>query len=260
VQTEKKLAEDISLVDMSDIQHERLVAGDVRAIAPGSDLTHRVIHLENPTITLCVKTINEPALKQWTYLQTGLAVQKQNANPDIAKKVYSFQYLLSQNEASAAQFLSDFLGQLDISSQIHLYEDAASGAYGISSETIERIVERIVSLHEGSEWWARYEAFHLIRMNELYSEGSNKPIERLVAHFINSGYKLKQIEPLLKKFSSEPIAEVVKDLMDIPAIFNFDLADEDREEIKGLIAAPKKVVPEHLKQFRQIQLMRDFIL
>ena len=57
-------------------QRAILEAGDVRTILPGERLTHRVIHLENPTVTLCVKTINEPGLHQWDFHPDGLALQR----------------------------------------------------------------------------------------------------------------------------------------------------------------------------------------
>jgi len=59
-----------------------LEPGDVRAILPAEKLTHRVIHLESPTVTLCVKTINEPGLHQWEYYADGLALQRHDLDAD----------------------------------------------------------------------------------------------------------------------------------------------------------------------------------
>src|SRR5690606_4266801 len=84
----ERFSDDLLYVDMSDVNVEKLPEGSVRTIAPGGDLTHRVIHLSNPTVSLCVRTVNEPILKQWTYFQNGLAIQRQALSPDLIKKLY----------------------------------------------------------------------------------------------------------------------------------------------------------------------------
>src|SRR5439155_8916147 len=83
-----------------------LEPGDVRTILPGEKLTHRVIHLEKPTVTLCVKTINEPRLYQWEYYPGGLAVQRRDLGPELIKEIYYFEYLLHRNAARAVRFLA----------------------------------------------------------------------------------------------------------------------------------------------------------
>lgn len=257
--TAKEVANDLRFVDMSDVALEKLSVGDVRTIAPGVDLTHRVIHLENPTITLCVRTVSDTALRQWTYLPTGLAVQKSDVNEDLIKKVYFYQYLLGQDANQAAAYLDALIGELNLSSQIHLYEDVASGAIMLSANAAGSIAEVIVGKYQWTDWWKLYEQAHMAQMHGLFFEGCSQPIERLVAHFINSGYGFKRVSPILAQFSNEPAIDVAIRLMDEPGIFNFDLSPEDRSLIKRLLRDPQKVVPLHLKQFSQITLMRRFL-
>lgn len=183
----KKFADDVRLVDMSQVEREILKVGDIRTIAPGLDLTHRVVHLENPTITLCIRTVNEEALKQWTYLSTGLSIRKEEVTADLAKKIYYFQYLLGQKGESALHFLRVLLDSHSLSQQIHLYEEVASELFGLRSEVAQIVVEEIVAKHEASEWWKLYENAHVARMNELSFEHCQTAVERLVGHFINSG-------------------------------------------------------------------------
>jgi hypothetical protein len=182
------LSDDIRIVNMKDVQLERLKSGAVRTIAAEHELTHRVIHLENPTITLCLRTINEPTIKQWTYLPNGLAVQRQTLTPDLIKKVYFYQYLFDRNKADAAKFLETLLKSLNVSTQIHLYEDVAHGVLELKEETVDTIAEAIVHKHENSKWWLLYEAAHLARMDEIRFEGFQDPEERLKAHYKNCGY------------------------------------------------------------------------
>jgi len=153
------ISDDLIIVDMADAKVEKLAQGSVRSIAPGSDLTHRVIHLTNPTVSLCVKTINEPVLKQWTYLPSGLAIQRQNLSADLIKKVYVCQYLLSQ--AGGEEFLSSLLDGLKRSEQIHLYEEIASGALGLREEVVEAMTGAILGRHESEKWWGLYEEDYL---------------------------------------------------------------------------------------------------
>jgi hypothetical protein len=259
VKTVEKIFSDVMIVDMNDKSMSLLEEGAVHTIAPGFQLTHRVIHLANPTVTLCVKTINEPELKQWNYMTTGLAVQKQNIQPDLIKKIYYFNYLLGQNEPQAQEFLKILLDQLETSIQIHIYEDVASGAYDLVPEAVQVITESIVERHETSAWWPLYEAAHMSQMNELFFSSCNDPISRLVAHFINSGDSLTLVKPFLNGLSGEEIKGVVTNLMNIETIFNSELSNDDRQIIKGLIADPKMPVPLHLKQFEQISKIRSFL-
>ncbi len=194
--TVQNIAEDIRLVDLSKIEFAHLKQNDVQEIAAGVDLTHRVVHLANPTVTLCIKTINEPDLKQWNYLSTGLAIQKQNLSDDLVKKIYFYQYLLVRGEELADQFLNSFLFGLNISTQIHVYEAVASGGLDLNENTVGRLTESIVTRHEKSKWWPAYEKAHLDQMNEIRFEEFQKPLERMVAHFKNCGYNLAEIQKL----------------------------------------------------------------
>lgn len=258
-QVTKEVASDLRFVDMSDVSLEKLSAGDVRTIAPGLDLTHRVIHLENPTVTLCVRTVSDTSLKQWTYLPTGLAVQKNDVSEELTKKVYYFQYLLGQNLDSAMGFLESLISELNLSTQIHLYEAVSSGAIMVSTQASETIAEVIVGKYQWTNWWKLYEQAHMAQMHGLFFEGCSQPIERLIAHFMNSGYSFKRVSSILSEFSSERPLDIAIRLMNEPGIFNFDLSGEDRDLIKSLLKEPQKVIPLHLKQFSQIALMRRFL-
>lgn len=192
----ENIADDIRRVDLSQVQLKRLKKDDVQTIAPGVDLTHRVIHLANPTITLCVKTINEPELKQCNYLSSGLAIQKQTLTDELVKKIYFYQYILSHNKLQADEFLHTVLRSLNISTQILVYETVASRALDLSDETVDLITESFVKLHENSIWWAAYEKAHLTAMNEIQFKQMQTPLERLVAHFANCGYDLAQLQKI----------------------------------------------------------------
>jgi hypothetical protein len=211
VKTSETVSESIMLVDLSDVSFKRLTAGDTQPIAPGLQLTHRVVHLANPTITLCLKTVNEPDLKQWNYLSSGLAMERQVMTVELAKKIYFYQYLLAHDRTQADSFLIAFLNELSISAQVLVYETAANRALDLNENTIDLITETIIEKHESSAWWPPYEKAHFEMQDAINFKHLQKPLERLVAHFTNCGYDLAQIQKIYDA-SIDDINRILKTL------------------------------------------------
>jgi hypothetical protein len=161
-----------------------------------------VIHLQSPTVTLCVKTINEPDLFQWNYFDTGLAMQKRAVSPALIKSIYYFQYLLGQNAGAAADFLDQLLAKLDFSLQMNLYEELAAGGLDLSEESADAVLESIVTRHENSEWLKRYEAASLAQLTAPGFSHCSSPSERLIAHANNSGYAPDETRALLAELAT----------------------------------------------------------
>lgn len=151
------ITDDVELTKLTLVNVEILKAGDVRMIAPGRDLTHRVIHLEGPTVTLCVKTINEKSLAQWHHFTNGLAIQKRHLDQSLIKKIYYFQYLASREGTSSDQFLSEIIAQEDVSTLMNLCEALAMGSFDIDDDFVQLILEKIYLKFDGQEWFRRYQ-------------------------------------------------------------------------------------------------------
>ena len=259
VKTLKAVAPDVALVHLGRPQASLLKPGDVRPIRPGRDLTHRVIHLENPTVTLCVKTIDEPRIAQWKYFPTGLALQMRRLEPSLIKKIYCFQYLRDRDAKRASSYLDRVLRALDRSTCMNLYGAIANGAYDVSEDAALHFAARLRRLHGSSEWFKRYEGVDPQRSGELHFESCDTPLGRQVAHFINGGHDLRTVRPLLGRLSRRDLEAVVSDLMDLEGIFGHELSMEDRASIKGLIADPGRKIPAPLRPLGQIRKMRDFL-
>jgi len=150
-------APDVVLTDLGSPRIEILKAGDVRTILPGIELTHRVIHQDAPTVSLCLKTINEPDLFQWNYFENGLAIQRRHVPPSLVKSIYYFQYLCGRDETAAASFLVRLLSELDLSMQMNLFEEIGIGSIDLSEQTAEFIMETIAARHLESEWFRLYD-------------------------------------------------------------------------------------------------------
>jgi hypothetical protein len=190
------IADDIRIVDLKNVNLKILKQNAVEIIAPGFDLTHRVIHLVNPTVTLCVKTINEPHLVQWNYLPSGLAIQRQVMTVEVTKKLYFYQYLLSHNKTEAEVFLHSVLQSLKISTTTLVYETVINNGLDLADKSIEHITRAIVEMWQGSKWWPYYEKAYMAALDEISFKELEQPIERLTAHFENCGYDISKLEKL----------------------------------------------------------------
>jgi hypothetical protein len=238
--------------------------GDVRTILVGEKLTHRVIHLEHPTVTLCVKTINEPGIYQWEYHPDGLAIQRRHVDQGLVKELYYFQYLLGQNAGLAGRFLEELFAGLSVVTRMNLYEEISGGSYDLSEDAVEQCLAEIRDLADGAAWFRNYESAAPPYLKELYVQGCETALGRLVAHFINCGHDLETMRPHLTRVAGgrltrDDARSVAIALMDVEPIFGCELEMEDRATIKSLLANPTKKIPTSLKPFGQIPRMRDFI-
>lgn len=259
VRTIRRVAADAALVDLGTPRAELLQAGAVRAIRPGRGLTHGVIHLENPTVTLCVKTINEARLAQWKYFPNGLAIWMRQIEPALIKRIYYFQYLLGRDPERAASFLDGVLRPLDRSTAMNLYGAVASGTYDLSEQTALGFAARLRRLHGASEWFRRYEAVDGILSDRLQFEACEDPRGRLLAHLINGDYPAGPVNALLCPASKAGLRDAVLDLVEVDGIFGVELSPEERAGIRELLANPARKIPAPLQPFAQIRKLRAFL-
>ena len=185
VKVTESIAHDVELTELGTPAAEILKRGDVRTIEPGKDLTHRVLHLENPTVTLCIKTIGEKSLSQWHHFLNGLAIQKRHLDPALIKQIYFFQYLAGRNGQQAEDFLDRLISLQDISTLMNLCEELSSGGYEISEEFVELILAKVYERFGDSEWFRRYEESAQVHAEEISFERLESPEARLTAYFGN---------------------------------------------------------------------------
>jgi hypothetical protein len=264
VKTTRRIAPGVRLCDPGVPQMEILQRGDVRVILPAEGLTHRVVHLECPTVTLCVKTINEPRIHQWDYHPDGLALQRLDLDPDLIKGIYYFEYLLRRSTSLALRHLRDILGKRSVAMQMTLREALCGGSLDVSEEAIDRGLAEIRRIHGKADWFKRHMSPEPLHLRELQFAGCESSLERLVAHFINGGYGRTTIAPHLSRVAGRDLQrsdleKVLLSLMDCEYIFGCSLSAEDRSAIKELVLQPKGKIPRHLESFTQIRRMRKFL-
>jgi hypothetical protein len=162
----KEYAPDVVLTELGPPRVETLKPGDVRTILPGIELTHRVIHQGAPTVSLCLKTINETELFQWNYFDNGLAIRRRHVPQSLVKSIYYFQYLCGRDESAAANFLFAILANLDLSMQMNLFEEIGMGSIDLTEDTAEFIMETIATRNGESEWFQLYDEATLVEKPE----------------------------------------------------------------------------------------------
>lgn len=88
---------------------ERLVSGDIRTLYPSRKSIHSIFHLAIPSVTVVVRTINlSMAMPQYEYRFPHIAVDTQNVNIDVIKRVQSRLFRLSvQPNIFQKQWLND---------------------------------------------------------------------------------------------------------------------------------------------------------
>ena len=264
VKTLGEVARDVAMTDLGTPEMEVLTPGDVRTIRPSQELTHRVIHLENPTVTLCVKTINEPEISQWHYFGNGLAIKKRHVPPGLIKEIYYFQYLMQQNSEYALEFLTRLFNQQDISIQMNLCEDISSGTLDLTDDVAQIILNEVLSRHSQDDWFKRYEAVNLLAETELHFETCDSPLLRLTAHFINQSLSLTEAQPFIselagRELSKKEIVGLVVALVDVESVFQLELSDDDLTALKRHIENPKEKVSARLQVIPQLAKMRAFV-
>lgn len=73
---------------------EVLRPGDVRAILPGREFIHSLFHLESPSVTLVVRTHEDPtAQPQYTYGRPGLALDEQSVRGPLHRRLEALRAL-----------------------------------------------------------------------------------------------------------------------------------------------------------------------
>lgn len=207
VKTETVIAKDVSLTALGRPRLELLTAGDVRTIHPDQALTHRVIHLDNPTITLCVKTINEPDISQWHHFESGVAIKKRHTDPRLLKKAYYYQYLMETEEALATSFLKKWMEPLDLSTRMNLCEDLSMGACDLPESSVQNILESACEGFETKEWFQRFQRSTLASTEEIVIEQDLPAEIRLAVHFANTGWKYSDVKSWIEKTQSQPISK-----------------------------------------------------
>jgi hypothetical protein len=93
---------------------ELLNKGGVRQIADGRKFIHALFHLDNPSVTLIIRTHRSPlSSPQFSYMQPGLAIDPFFEEPNFIKKLQTASMLLKLKRDDADIQIADWLENSD---------------------------------------------------------------------------------------------------------------------------------------------------
>jgi len=206
--------------------------GDVRQIMPDIELTHRVVHLSDPTVSLCLRTVEDTNLNQWHHLNNGLSFQKKHISQKTIKQMLYFQYLLNSDATRAQALYADLLEGLDTASQISLYEGLCFDQMGLDPATSEIALEILQERFQKTPWFELYVKYFEDLEQHLNEDQAPTPELKLLAHAINNGLAKPQVSELLKHFSDQCFSDVCGRLLETRHMFTDGLEDLQIRTIK----------------------------
>lgn len=93
---------------------ELLAVGDVKEIRPGRQYIHSLFHLDQPSVTIVVRTGNSPLhLPQYKYLKPRLALDSFFEDETTTKKIQSIAALVNSNHTESDRMIAGLLETAD---------------------------------------------------------------------------------------------------------------------------------------------------
>lgn len=206
--------------------------GSAQLILPGEELVHRVVHLENPTVTLCLRSVNDTSLQQWHHLPTGLSFLKHNLDPHTIKKLLYFQFLSQSNFSKAQNFLKQTLSTETLSEKLNIYESIYFDEVGLDENSSHLAIEMIHQQFENSPWFEHYTKHYENVNSQLRIHHAQTPALRLLAHAINCNYSLETTQKLLGTVTDSSISDLAKQLLLEKAVFSEEFLGEKRVRVE----------------------------
>ncbi|MEQ1764533.1 MAG: hypothetical protein ABL984_15495 [Pyrinomonadaceae bacterium] len=106
---------------------EILEVGAVQEINPGRQYIHSLFHLDDPSVTIVVRTRKSPMfLPQYSYHKPHLALDPFYSQDSMTKKVQSMGALLKAKRPDADEKIGEMLASSDIQQTFHLLQNLRS--------------------------------------------------------------------------------------------------------------------------------------
>ena len=100
---------------------ELLKVGDVQEIIAGNEYIHSLFHLDDPSVTIVVRTNKSPMfLPQYSYQKPHVAIDPFFVQNSMTRKIQSTAALLKAKRPDANDKIIEMLGQLDIHQTYHV--------------------------------------------------------------------------------------------------------------------------------------------
>ncbi len=233
VEVLEPIDDDILLSKLKNSQKIIMKAGASQVINPGMELVHRVVHLDNPTVSLCIRTVNDVELAQWHHLPSGISYQKHNLTEETIKKISFFEFMYNSDSNKALEFLGHLLSGMTTSAQLDLCESLLTNELGLSEDITSIALNEIQKIFTNKKWYQNYsEHFNQMAKNldeyQLSSAGT-----KLLAHAINSNYSAVETKNLLSEVTTKNVDELTQALLTGPPIFCDDYYELQIKKVKN---------------------------
>ena len=200
VKNKKSYSHDVASTDITREEVTVLNPGDTQKILPGDLFHHRVVHLDNPTVTLCIRTCNDKTIPQWHHFENGLSILKRELDESVYKKLFYFDYLFSKDQEIGAKFVDQFLQSIDSSVAMNLFEQLTVDTMGITEASLDYFYNKFMDFFQNNEWFALYEQYCVQAEDHIQPEG-NLAAEKFLAHAQNTNYSQMLIDKVLSQIS-----------------------------------------------------------
>jgi hypothetical protein len=200
VKTKTSYSHDVETTDIERVEVDVLRPGDSKKILPGDMFHHRVVHLDNPTVTLCIRTCNDKTIPQWHHFENGLSILKRELDESIYKKLFYFDYLYSKNESAGIELLDQFLKSIDSSEAMNLFEQLTVDTMGISEASLDYFYNTFMEYFQGNEWFSLYEQY-CVQAEDQVQPNSNSASDKFLAHAHNTNYSQMLIDKIILDIS-----------------------------------------------------------
>ena len=192
---------------------ELLEGGQTHRITHGNDFSHRIIHLDKPTITLCARTVNDETKQQWHHFPNGISIEKKTIPEDILKKLYFYQYLLNRDEKKGLNFLKGIVQNFPLSVSMNLFEQLSLDSMGLEDSAIQAFFDNIYELIGKEPWFKKYLAYYQ-RLQEIELDfEAITPELRFLEHAIISEYKINECQEFLEKIHGDKLPQELMSLV-----------------------------------------------
>jgi hypothetical protein len=203
IQPIKIHAPDVMTTKTTREKTDLLEQGQTHRITQGNDFSHRVIHLETPTITLCARTVNDETKPQWHHFPNGISIEKKSIPEDVLKRLYFYQYLLIRDEEKGFRFLKELVQELPLSVNMNLYEQLSLDSMGLEDFVIQAFFDNVYEL-VGEEFWFKDYMAHYQRLQEIELDfEATTPELRFLEHAIVSEYSKEEAAEYLEKIHGQ---------------------------------------------------------
>ncbi len=207
-------APDVMSTKVNRERTDILLQGETHRIIQGNSFTHRVIHLETPTITLCARTVTDETKQQWHHFQNGISIEKKSIPEDVLKNLYFYQYLLLRDNQKGLQFLKRMVNDLPLSTNMNLFEQLSIDPMGLEEDAIGAFFDEVYELVGETPWFKEYMS-HYQKLQEIELDfEATTPELRFLEHAIVTGYSKEETLSLMNSIHGINLPEDLNNLIE----------------------------------------------